>query len=396
MSDVKRELQGLRHGPGLARPGAVLRLSGPLRARLVNSTDIGAAEGDVVGIVAGLRHAVDKLAPHERRYVDVDFNWAAEHSYPTLTGRQESLARHLGCASKTVRRRADQALETLALLIVAGEEGSHVLTLRAHAESAASEARPHNGQLTSWQERLRTFWKIAGGSRIDIVCSEIPEEERPEFASPQDRNYLRYAKFADLDSLIFARTRLAQLHSDVTVRDFTPSEYFDNDTDVLIVIGGPAWNAKYQQFLAQLPFYFEPHELGEDDPLVVPLLDNLMMGPRWAKGGELVEDLAVFTRLTLTQGITVFLLGGCLTLGVLGAAKCFLDGERGARNAAYITDLVDDCDFVLVTEARRVGGIPDIADLATVNPLLVLAREADGSFATVVDNTSRYVHAVTS
>ena len=39
----------------------------------------------------------------------------------------------------------------------------------------------------AWQEVLARFWRMSSGSTIDIVCSEIPEEERPEFASPRDR-----------------------------------------------------------------------------------------------------------------------------------------------------------------------------------------------------------------
>jgi hypothetical protein len=243
-----------------------------------------------------------------------------------------------------------------------------------------------------WHEDLRRFWRLPfSHSRADIVCSEIPEDDRPYFASPQDRNYLRYAKFADLDSLIYVRTRLAQLFPAVTIRDFSPSEYFGAETDALIVIGGPPWNAKYREFVPQLPFYFESHPLGEDDPLVIPQLSNLALGPCWTPRGELLQDLAVFTRLTLAQGISVFLLGGCLTLGVLGAAMCFLQGSRGALNARYVTEEIGDQDFVLVAEARRIGGIADMADLTVTKPLLLLARRARAPFSVVADNTSRYL-----
>lgn len=221
------------------------------------------------------------------------------------------------------------------------------------------------------------------------MCSEIPEEERPEFASPHDRNYLRYAKFADLDSLVYVRTRFLQALATVSIRDFSPSEYYDAGSDALVVIGGPPWNAKFREFQPQLPFFFEPHPLGEDDPLVVPLLGDRRFGPLWTPRSELLSDIAVFVRLTLSQGTTVFLLGGCLTLGVLGAAKCFLQGERGAANARYVTDLVDERDFVLVTEAARLGGITDVADLPRSTPLALLARGADGRFEVLVDNAQR-------
>lgn len=391
---VKDGLKRLRQGHGLARPTALLTtLPDPIRAHLAKGTvsEPGSAE-EVTLLVAVLRRAIEGLADDERLYVEVDFNLVAEHRYPTLTERQESLARLQKCAAKTVRRHADRALDTLAYLLLSnGQPSAASKTRSTGAALPTDQAQPAVGQIAPWWEDLRAFWRLSNGSRVDIVCSEIPENELPEYASPADRNYLRYAKFADLDTLIYLRTRFVQLAPTVTIRDFAPSEYYDTQADVLVVAGGPPWNAKYREFLPQLPFYFEPHPLGEDDPLVVPDLNGLTLGPRWTERQELLEDLAVFTRLTLAQGTTVFLLGGCLTLGVLGAARCLLEAERGARSVRYVTEQVDADDFVLVTEARRVGGITDVADLTMVNPLLLLSRRNNDLFTTVIDNTDRYI-----
>lgn len=390
VAEVKGCLKRLRQGHALARPTAVLTaMTDPVRSHLTD----GEASGkdpveEVTRLVAALRQAIAGLADAERLSIEVDLNLVPEHRYPTLTERQESLARSLKCAAKTVRRRSDRALDTLAYMLLADRQPrtSHS-TSRANASPAAAAraAVP-----APWWDELRAFWRLMEGSGVDIVCSEIPEPERPEYAAPSDRNYLRYAKFADLDTLIYLRSRFAQLALTSTIRDFAPSEYFDTHADVLVVVGGPPWNAKYREFLPQLPFYFEPHPLGEDDPLVVPGLDGLTLGPRWTERHELLEDLAVFTRLTLATGTTVFLLGGCLTLGVLGAARCLLEAERGARSARHITELIGDADFVLVTEARRMGGITDVADLTTVPPLLLLARHNNAPFTAVVDNSDRY------
>jgi hypothetical protein len=385
---VKEELKRLRQGQGLGHPTTVLDLSPLVREALIGGASDRGQASDVVRLVAALRGAIDGLGEHERLYALTDFNLVPEHAYPTLTERQESLATVLKCASKTVRRHADQALETLALIIVTGNP--RLLSPTPVQARLAVQARQPGLHGEPWRQQLGGFWRLNGSARVDIVCSEIPVEEQPEFASPTDRNYLRYAKFADLDSLIYGRTRLAQLFPAATIRDFAPSEYYDTDADALIVIGGPPWNAKYREFLPQLPYYFEPHPLGEDDPLVVPQLNNLKMGPCWTERSELLEDLAVFTRLTLAQGTGVFLLGGCLTLGVLGAAKCFLQGDRGARNADYVSELVGEQDFVLITETRRIGGISDMADLTMAKPLLLLARDSGRpSFHVVADNTAR-------
>lgn len=395
VDEIKDCLKRLRQGHGLARPTALLTtLPEPVRAHLADGrvSEPGSAE-EVTLLVDALRRAIEGLAEDERLHIEVDFNLVAEHRYPTLTERQESLARVRKCAAKTVRRHSDRALDTLAYVLLAN--GQPLITLkdqRPTAASAPGRRQPTIDQSAPWWEDLRTFWRLSNGSRVDVVCSEIPGKELPDYASPSDRNYLRYAKFADLDTLMYVRTRFAQLAPTVTIRDFAPSEYYDTQADVLVVVGGPPWNAKYREFLPQLPFYFEPHPLGEDDPLVVPSLKGLTLGPRWTERQELLEDLAVFTRLTLAQGTTVFLLGGCLTLGVLGAAHCLLEAERGARSVRYVTEQVGGADFVLVTEARRIGGITDVADLTVVNPLLLLARRNNDPFATVVDNSDRYLN----
>ncbi|GAA5110479.1 hypothetical protein [Haloechinothrix salitolerans] len=373
----------------MARPTAVLdALSDAVRAHLTCGahTEPGSPD-EVTLLVSTLRQAVEQLAEDERLYVEVDLNLVPEHGYATLTERQESLARRQKCAAKTVRRHADRALDTLAYLLVAADPAHPAPR---HQRHPAEPGTPDGDSTAENANAFREFWRLADGSRVDIVCSEIPDDERPYYASPADRNYLRYAKFADLDSLIYLRTRFAQIAPTVTIRDFAPSEYYNTHADALVVVGGPPWNAKYREFLPQLPFYFEPHPLGEDDPLVVAALPGLMLGPRWTQRQELLEDLAVFTRLTLAQGTTVFLLGGCLTLGVLGAAHCFLEGQRGARSISYVGEQVGEDDFVLVTEARRIGGITDVSDLTMVNPLILLARRNNEPFTTVVDNTDRY------
>jgi hypothetical protein len=124
--------------------------------------------------------------------------------------------------------------------------------------------------------------------------------------------------------------------------------------------------------------------------LIVSTL-GLTLQPHWTPDQELVEDLAVFTRLTFARGLTVFLLGGCLTFGVLVAAQCFLHRELGARNARYVQNHAGNDDFILVTEARRFGDITDVPDFATVGPLLLMSRHnKNAPFTVLIDNSGRY------
>lgn len=373
LDDVRGELRRLRRGQALGRPQAGLDLSAALRRHLVGTAHAGA--DSALAVVDSLRRAIGGLSAADRRILEAEMNLDAVHSHPTLTDRQESVAAALGCTAKTVRRRADRALTALALIVASDTEPGN----------ADQQRDPGDGA-----EAVRRFWCLNRASAVDVVCSEIPGDELPAYAVPGDRNYVRYAKFADLDTLMFVRSRLAQLAPRTVIRDFSPSEHHESDASAVIVIGGPPWNAKYREFLPQLPYHFEPHLLGEDDPLVVPMLRHPRIEPRWTGNGDLVDDVGIFTRLTVTSGTTVFLLGGCLTAGVLGAARTFLHGDVAPGNVNWVNDYAGEDDVVVVVEARRLGGMTDAADLTVRAPLVALRRpRGTETFEVVEDNMDR-------
>ncbi|MFD7580953.1 hypothetical protein [Kitasatospora sp. NPDC059817] len=369
---VRDQLARLRQGPALGHPGAVTALSDQLRALLLErQPPLAGTASDTTRLLAALRRAIDSLSPFERRYAVADFNLVPEHSWPTLTERHESLARVLGCSTKTVRRHAGQALDTLALLIC---DGSY---LAAPAGITGADI----GTVPS--DTAGRFFGITTTANVHVVCSALAAGTDRQRG--QDAMFARYAGFADLDALFYVRVRLAQAFPAATIRDFYPGEYYNADPDSVIVLGGPHRNSVYADFLPHLPYRFES---SPDTAITFPE-HGVRLAPQWTPEGELLADLAVITRLTLAQGTTVILLGGCLTLGVLGAAKCLLAAEHGRRNTAYLAGLAPTGDLIAVTTTRKIGGITDTPDLAATEPLLVLTREGGGAFTTRLDNTTR-------
>jgi hypothetical protein len=376
---IHAELKGLRHGHSLAHPGVVRSLSTELQELLLTSQgSLTGQADDVPRIIAALRRAIDALGQHERLHAQVEFNLLGEHSHPTLGARQESLAALLGCTAKTVRRSSARALDTLAMLIATGTYPPPPNRTTMTAADTDQRAR--------WHADLTHFWGIHETSRVDIVCSELPPEQRSAVAHPSDPHYMRYGQFADLDALVYARVRLTRLFPQASIHDFAPSEYYDAGADTIIVIGSPLWNRTYQEFQPHLPIRFET---GRHPHLVVSLADDHVLSPLRSTQGQLLADLTVITRLTLA-GTTVFLLAGCLSLGTSGAAKCFLRASRGANNAHYLTNLVGDRDFVLITETHRIGGITDTSDLTTTEPLLILNRTGHHPFHSICNNIKRW------
>ena len=240
-----------------------------------------------------------------------------------------------------------------------------------------------------YTERIRTFWSFGNQSTLDLVCSSIPSEDTPDFANPSHRNYLRYAKFADLDTLILLHISLARLFPGLIIRDFTSEEHLGHDSENVVIIGGPPWNDKSRNLQAYLPYSFIEKPLGEDDPLVVHHLPNHIFCPKWSKTGDLFSDISLIARLRYGDCRSIFILAGCLTTGVLGAAKSILTGTEAFANIDFITHRVGDADFVLVFETRRHAGMISSHSFAT-RPPLVLMKKTKSEYELIEENASDY------
>lgn len=235
-------------------------------------------------------------------------------------------------------------------------------------------------RINTQTNKIAKFWSIDSNSNVDIICSEIPDESRPDFAKPNHRNYLRYAKFADLDSLIHIRYCLARLTKNPHIRTFTHTEYHDINTDVMILVGGPAWNENAAELQTQLPCHFERNPLGEDDPIVfnLPELEGYKFSPGWNENGELVSDIAIFSKISLEDKQSIFYVAGCLTWGVKGASKCFLDPEVADYNLEFIKNEVGEKDFTVLFEVERYGRVAKPPQFSEQQPLVLVTFEEDG------------------
>lgn len=236
---------------------------------------------------------------------------------------------------------------------------------------------------------VEDFWNAVPGGTVDIICSEIPKEEQPYFADPKDRNYLRYAKFADLDSLVFLRTRLANLFPSKTVRDFAPEESWDQNANQLLILGGAPWNSSYASFQGNLPFEFQPNELGKDDPLYLKARPDRFYGPERLSNGELASDVSVLSRLRISRDRHVYLFAGCLTYGVLGAVLSILEKGVMNQNIDFLHETCGTSDFAMVFRSYLTGGYLSATDLVNAHqPLFLFQRRGSGGdFELIINNT---------
>ena len=83
--------------------------------------------------------------------------------------------------------------------------------------------------------------------------------------------------------------------------------------------------------------------------------ETIILQPR-QENGSLIYDISLFARLRNGFKERVYLVSGCRTLGVMGAAKAFFDEESAPRNIIKISQLVEDNDFVVVFKTKPFYG----------------------------------------
>lgn len=377
--ELVQRLKKLRAGRGLAQPNAILTLGNELKVivrRVLDGTE--PTNSDLTHVGTNLLRAAILLLPDDLRLVaGTELNLTSGNLGASLSKRRSDLATELGNGEKTIIRRGDEALALIAHSIVSRKAESRLAEGRLVPPEDSVRAPESDTSI------LRGFWGWPSVQHIDILCSEIPEDERPYFANPLDRNYLRYAKFADLDTLIYLRSQLARYLPEATIRDFSPSEYYDSQADELIVVGGPPWNSKYREFQNIMPLFFKSNPDGEDDPLVD---GNTSYFPEWLPDGSLKTDVSLFARITLRAAHQqIKLTGGCLTAGVLGAARCFLDQSIAAPNIEWVTERASSSDFVLAFRTAKVGALLDPPLLSDPGMRILFVRNAQGEFERYVE-----------
>ena len=230
---------------------------------------------------------------------------------------------------------------------------------------------------------LRAFWGLDGEQSIYLVCPEIPENDRTSYASPSARDYLRLAKFADIDSLFHLRSFVARYFPDIrifecTCNEMPPNAYNEN----FMTIGGIAWNKLTAQVIPSINLPFVQHDggLGNPDPILDDQ-DGSRYQPTISEEGVVQEDIGCFVKIPnpMNRERSLFLIYGILVHGVLGAAKCFGEGTQGVENCSFLIKRMGKSpNFAALFRVPVVNnfvGVPNIASRSTSIKLLGYSPE---------------------
>ncbi|MCB9848513.1 MAG: hypothetical protein H6814_08880 [Phycisphaeraceae bacterium] len=291
----------------------------------------------------------------------------------------------------TVHVLAHESLDTRSIpsdllggyVITYSEQSFQAVVTRVLRDSAVrlAEGLTARAANSSWRE----LWGISSDHAVDVICSEIPDGTRPDFAHYEHPNFLRYAKFADLDSLFLVHEILASEFQHTRVRDYGATESIAQH-DSGILVGGAAWNARVERIQRCLPFEFMDAENPETDSLQVRADGSTwLFESTFASSGIPETDYYVFAKFRPDGHSRLLLFGGGLTHGVLGGIKTLAHVSPGPTNALYLSKWFGAAaDLVVVGCVAHRDGYLKAQDFRVSPPCLVLRRsEPDSEFHVV-------------
>lgn len=175
-----------------------------------------------------------------------------------------------------------------------------------------------------------SVWRFPDGKPITIVCGRLPADHQPPQADPADLNYVRMARFADLDTLVDVYGVVKATNPDSLVILTTAEEMTRVDAlNHLILIGNTELNLAGRWFARhiELPVTVDESGVHREDETYAYTLDD----------GELIEDVGVFVRGPHPSAPrrTLIMCNGITTRGVRGAAQTFLNPTVRERNAQW-------------------------------------------------------------
>lgn len=218
-------------------------------------------------------------------------------------------------------------------------------------------------QLTSVPTSMRTAsytWDFDEGP-IKIICPEAPVGDLPSLADPQDPNYTRMYRYADVDALIELWGHLRASNPEITITHRLSSEVVADDlSSHLVLVGGTGWNVVTKRLLktlAQMPVA----QISVDD---VPTGEIFRAGPDGKHfrpemdGDELLEDVGLLARLTnpFNHNRTITICNGIHSRGVLGAVRSLTDAAVRERNEAYLSRTFPEGSFAVLMRVPVLNG----------------------------------------
>jgi transcriptional regulator with XRE-family HTH domain len=208
-------------------------------------------------------------------------------------------------------------------------------------EGAEREAKRERADPTP--SDANELWHHPRTEKLFVVVPELPPDQWAPFVRESNVNYVRLARYGDLDAFFEMFTALTRMgYRNLSHR--SADEPGIGTARNLVLLGGPAWNGLTRTFLHLLdipikqlmeppgrPDYFTASDGTEVLPTVIEVGDGQ---------SQVIEDVGLFVRTTnpTNPGTDITICSGVYTAGVLGAVRSFTTQHVANENVAAISD----------------------------------------------------------
>jgi transcriptional regulator with XRE-family HTH domain len=203
------------------------------------------------------------------------------------------------------------------------------------------------------------LWHHDRSEKMLVVAPELPSGEQTSYAHSNSPNYVRLARYGDLDAFFDMYNALTRMgYHDLSHRS-AQEPGIDLERN-LVLIGGPAWNELTRTFMSHLDLPIKQNLSAEGQPDVFTTSNGSSAEPTLLHdSGHVIEDVGLFVRATnpTNPDTDVTICSGIFTHGVLGAVHSFTNPKVAGENVEVIRErLGQTTSFATLFRVKVIGG----------------------------------------
>jgi hypothetical protein len=243
-----------------------------------------------------------------------------------------------------------------------------LLRLHAAAQPAAEEL----------EATPRSSWHFGDNGTATLICPQLPEQEWPAMAHPDNPNYTELLQYADIDAMVELFAYLHEVNSSPVVHyRSSPQAVADDLSGHVVLIGGVGWNNVTARLLDLAPMPVEQRAdpaVKDGEIFVVKDADgDRKYLPIWSSATppEPIEDVGLLVRMPnpFNSTYTLTVCNGVHSRGVYGAVRSLTDRHLRKSNERYIAEHFPDGQFGILMRVLIIQGktmTPDFSSAGTV------------------------------
>jgi hypothetical protein len=233
---------------------------------------------------------------------------------------------------------------------------SQLLGMREEAEQEAKRERAEPATVEA-----NELWHHDRSDKVYVVAPELPTTEQTEYANPASPNYIRLARYGDLDAFFEMYTALTRMgYRNLSHR--SAREPGIGSSRNLVLIGGPSWNSLTRTYLLHLDLPIKQNLEPAGQPDYFTTSDGSSALPKVdIEDGQqhVIEDVGLFVRATnpTNPDTDVTICSGIFTHGVLAAVHCFTSSHVAGDNVDAVRERLGQAkSFAVLFRVKVIDG----------------------------------------